>query len=307
MEQKISRKYKDRLFRFLFSEKEAALSLYNAVNGTSYENPELLDFITLGDAIYMGMKNDIAFVVLPDLNLYEQESSVNPNMPLRGLFYLAREYEKIVERSGINVFSHSLQKLPTPKYVVFYNGTQKLPDETELRLSDAFEHPEEACLEVRARLCNINVGHNEALLKRCARLGDYAKFIACVREKMKSGSSASEAVDEAVEQCIREGILADILREHRAEVIGMVLSEWDSEKMRKLDREEGREEGRKEGRKEGREEGRKEGRKEGREETLLDAVHNLMQTLGKSAEETMDLMRVPVPERERLIRLLTEQ
>ena len=307
MEQKIIRTYKDRLFRFLFSEKAAALSLYNAVNGTAYEDPEQLDFVTLGDAIYMGMKNDIAFVLLPDLNLYEQESSVNPNMPLRGLFYLSREYEKLVEREQINVFSHSLQKLPTPKYVVFYNGTQKLPDDMELRLSDAFAHPEEACLEVRAKLYNINAGHNEALLSRCVRLGEYSRFVACVRKKLDEGMSASEAVDSAVEQCINEGILSDILREHRAEVIGMVLNEWDSEKMRKLDREEGRKEGREEGRKEGHEQGHKDGLREGREETLISVLRNLMRNLGKSAEEAMDLMSIPVLEREHLAKLLAEK
>ena len=58
-----NRNYKDTLFRKLFGEnRENALSLYNAVNGTHYTNAEDLEFTTLDDVVYMKMKNDVSFI-----------------------------------------------------------------------------------------------------------------------------------------------------------------------------------------------------------------------------------------------------
>ena len=81
-----NRKYKDTVFRMLFSDKENLLSLYNAINRTAYEDPEELEIVTLESAIYMGMKNDLAFIIDMNLLLYEHQSTYNPNIPLRDLF-----------------------------------------------------------------------------------------------------------------------------------------------------------------------------------------------------------------------------
>ena len=220
-----NRAYKDRLFRFIFSDRENALSLYNAINGTDYDDPDALTFVTPDDVIYMNMKNDLAFLLSPGMNLYEHQSSYNPNMLLRGLFYLARECEKYVERHSVNIYGGTLKKLPTPKYVVFYNGTQDTPDRTELRLSDAFDRPEEACIELKAVMYNINVERNPELVTRCRRLDDYVRFVGCVRRFLDSGMESREAVTAAVDKCISEGVMSDILRAHNAEVIGMVPNE----------------------------------------------------------------------------------
>lgn len=79
------RTYKDRVFRMLFSEKAQFLSLYNAMSGTAYDNPEKLVVTTLGNAVYMGMHNDVSYLVYDRLALYEHQATVNPNMPLRVL------------------------------------------------------------------------------------------------------------------------------------------------------------------------------------------------------------------------------
>lgn len=85
----VERNYKDTVFRMLFQEKAALLSLYNAVNKTSFTNVEDLEITTLENAVYMGMKNDVSCVFAFELSLYEHQSTVNPNMPLRDLFYVA--------------------------------------------------------------------------------------------------------------------------------------------------------------------------------------------------------------------------
>ena len=70
------RDYKDTLFRLLFRDRNRLLSLYNAVNGTSYNSPEDLTVVTLENAVYMNMKNDVAFLVDFQLNLYEHQSTL---------------------------------------------------------------------------------------------------------------------------------------------------------------------------------------------------------------------------------------
>ncbi len=249
----IQRKYKDRLFRMAFREKEHLLALYNAINGSTYEDPEALEIRTLEDVIYMGVKNDASFVLDDVLSLWEHQSSFNPNMPIRALSYFARLYQNYIQEHRVHVYSSRQQMLPFPQYIVFYNGTRRQPERMELRLSDAFirnEHiPEDRqpCLEVRAIMLNINWGCNRELMEHCRRLGEYSQCIATIREYEKQFENREEAVKKAVDQCIAEGLLADILLKNKAEVIALFLTEYDEQAQRELDREEAREEGRERG------------------------------------------------------------
>lgn len=133
-----NRQYKDTVFRMLFSEKENLLSLYNAVTGNAYQNADDLKIVTLENAIYMGMKNDLAFMLETNIYLYEHQSTLNPNIPLRDLIYIGIEYQQYVDDKSL--YSSRLQKIPAPKFMVFYNGTDAVDDRVELRLSNAYEH-----------------------------------------------------------------------------------------------------------------------------------------------------------------------
>lgn len=250
MQTKINRVFKDRLFRMAFQEKKDLLDLYNAVSGRQYTDPEELMITTLEDAIYIGMKNDISFLVSDVLNLYEHQSSFNPNMPIRGLGYFADTYRQLIDGNRLDVYGEKLIRLPLPQYIVFYNGTKEEPDRMELRLSDAFlcQNPEEeSCLECKAVMININYGMNRELMERCKRLKDYAVFVNRVRENEKQGLSLAEAVDQAVDSCIEEGILSDILEKNRAEVRNLILYEYDEQKHMEIVRDNAKEEGIEEG------------------------------------------------------------
>ena len=241
-----NREYKDRLFRAVFKEKRYLLDLYNAVNNTNYQDPEALQVNTLENIIYLSMKNDISFLISGTMNLYEHQSSYNPNMPIRGLMYFGKLYDKYITQNNINIFSSSLKKLPVPQYFIFYNGTKDEPDQTPLRLSDAFfpasiEKP--PCLECTATMLNINYGHNKALLEKCRRLEEYSLFVTTVRGHLKQGLELKTAVSTAVDECINRNILEDILTEQKSEVIQMVLETFNKEAYEKDIREEGREEG----------------------------------------------------------------
>ena len=169
-------KHKDVLFRMIFSDKKDLLELYNAVNDTDYQDMDALTITTLEDALYMGYKNDISFLFGEMLSLYEHQSTPNPNMPLRGLLYFARNYQAYIDRNHLDIYSSVLQRIPLPQYIVFYNGTQEMPERKILRLSDAFpKHPGKIpCLSCEASLLNINYGKNKKIMDRCRKLKEYA-------------------------------------------------------------------------------------------------------------------------------------
>ena len=236
-----NRNYKDTIFRMLFSDRKNLLSLYNAVSGAHYEDPEKLEIITLENAIYMGMKNDLAFIIDTDLFLYEHQSTYNPNMPLRDLFYISSEYQKLVDKRSL--YSSVLQKIPAPQFIVFYNGTEKEKDSWVNHLSEAFENLSGAPkLELEVLTININEGHNTELMEQCQTLREYAQYVACVRRYAKK-FELNEAVKLAVDECIRNNILSEFLRANKSEVISMSIFEYDKEeeerKLRKAEYEAG--------------------------------------------------------------------
>ena len=199
--------YRDTLFRSIFGTEEHKpwlLSLYNALNDSHYTNPDDLTLTTIEGVIYITMKNDISFLIDSQMTLVEHQSTFNPNMPLRGLFYFAERYQAYVTANGLNIHKSPLKKIPTPNYVVFYNGDRETEDRFTLSLSDAFEKPVDGkpALELHATVYNINAGHNESLNKKCNPLYDYCRFVNRVKDNRKRGFDegiAQGAHENAVE------------------------------------------------------------------------------------------------------------
>ena len=224
----INRSYKDRLFKIIFEDKKELLSLYNALTGKNYQNPDELEINTIDDVIYMHLKNDMSFILDDWQNLFEQQSTFNPNQPLRGFFYFADLYK--VKYFGKKIYSTRLLKIPTPQYIVFYNGTTNMPDKKELRLSDAFQQPTtQPDIEVVAHMLNINYGHNKELMERCRKLKEYAQFIDIIRHYLRENKqwSNEQAISKAIDDCIKNNILRDILQKERLRVMASILSEFD--------------------------------------------------------------------------------
>lgn len=249
-----NREYKAGLFAFIFHRKEDLLSLYNAVNGSDYTDPDELEIYTMEGFIYMGMKNDLSFLIDSKLAVFEHQSSYNPNMPLRGYIYMADALKKYIALNQLDIYSSKRLEIPALRYYVFYNGTRKMEDETTLYLTDSMkgEDAEEiSCAQFKAHMININKGHSPKIMEKCPLLYEYSYFVAAVREKIDRETSLMEAIDRAVSECIRKGILADILRAHRAEVTDMLLKEYDEEFHisceKKISYEDGYEDGMKQG------------------------------------------------------------
>ena len=212
-----NRKYKDTVFKMLFSDKYRLLELYNAVSGRHYVNPDELQIVTLENAVYMGMKNDMAFLLDTGIYLYEHQSTINPNMPLRDLFYISSEYNGFVDMKSL--YTSTVQKLSAPNFVVFYNGEEAMEDRCEYRLSGAFEPKvDNPALELIVTVLNVNYGRNPVLMEQCRTLADYAQYVALVRKYKAELGSLEAAVRRAVDECIRNDVLADFLRKNRAQI-----------------------------------------------------------------------------------------
>ena len=236
-----NRKYKDTVFRRLYSDKRRLLELYNAINETVYSDPEALEIVTLENAVYMNMKNDLAFLMAFSLNIYEHQSTNNPNMPLRDLIYVAKEYQKLIDNRRF--YSSKKIYIPAPCFVMLYNGVEDLPDRFELKLSDLYNpavaEPE---LELKVTVYNINYGHNRELMERCSSLREYALYVEKVRSYNKI-MSIKEAIIYAIDECINEGILKEFLIAQQKEVIAMSIYEYDEEGVLAMLAEEYREDG----------------------------------------------------------------
>ena len=255
MSEKVNEKYKDRLFTFIFGRNENkkwTLSLYNAINNTQYTDEDDIEITTMSDTVYMGMKNDVSCIVSDTISLYEQQSTYNPNMPVRQLMYLGRQYDRYIEETGKNIYSSKQLHLPVPKLVTFYNGPYDVEDSL-LKLSDSFpDRAGESDVQVNVRLINISRRKNMALLNKCNPLNEYSWFVETVREKKKTLNITIEAaIDLTIDEMPKNYEIRRFLMQNRAEVKNMCLTEYNEaetlEKFKKEYIEEGREEGIKEG------------------------------------------------------------
>lgn len=207
------------------------LSLYNALNDTCYTNLDDLEITTMDNALYMSMKNDVSCIISNNLALFEQQSTWNPNMPLRGFMYFADLYNKYISTGSFGIYRDKLVKLPTPQYYVFYNGDRDMPDKQLLKLSDAFiEPPREGCFEWTATILNINYGHNKKLLSNCKTLSDYGILIKTINDYKQKYNDINAAIENAIDYCIEHDVLKDFLLERKTEAMHTLLTEYDEKK-----------------------------------------------------------------------------
>ena len=274
----VNRQFKSSIFAMLYSDKKELLELYNAVNGTRYTDPELLTVNTLENAIYVGIKNDLSFLIVSRLYLYEHQSTVNPNLP--------------------------------PRFLIFYNGRKEQPDIQVLKLSELFALPEEhPALELEAVMLNINKGHNQKLMETCRSLRDYAEYTDRVRRYAKE-MELRKAVERAVTECIEEGILEEFLKKNRAEVIHVSIYEYDAEKHMWQEKEESWEDGHRLGLEEGHRRGVEEGRRFGLEKGRLFGREEILKEFRRKLEKGLTLVEIAdmlEEEEETVKRLIKEE
>ena len=302
-----TKNYKDTVFKLLFNNKLYLLELYNAINGTSYTNPDDLEITTLEGETFLKMKNDLSFIIDFELNLYEHQASKCPNIPLRDLYYVAATYRKMIPQE--KTYSSNAIKIPAPRFYMFYNGTSELEDTVTYRLSELFQRPvDDPSIELIVTCLNVNEGHNKELMEACRALNGYSIFVAKVRKYREEGilkynsshttplniladssdimkTIVAAAVEKAIAECIEEGVLKDFFNEYREEVSTVAILEYSSERHLQYEKEDsynaGYDTGYDSGSKDGHSAGIKDTtelfswlEKQGREADIHKAIHN---------------------------------
>ena len=271
-----NKEYKDRLFNFMFGReenKEWTLSLYNAVNGSSYTNPDDIQINTIREILYLGMRNDVSFLISGDLNLYEQQSTYNPNMPVRLLQYAGHLFERYMTENKLNKYGSTLLELPVPRLVVFYNGRQEQPEEQILRLSDSFPKDAVSDIEVNVRMINVNRGQNTRTLEECRPLYEYSWIIQKIRDNKNEEKDIEEAIDKVISELPNDFIVKSFLEAHRSEVKGMLATEYKEEEVRELFV------------------------KEGEEKNIKKTIEKLKNKMHMTIDQALDFLEIPQVER----------
>ena len=239
-----NREYKSDVFSMLLEDPNNALQLYNALNESNYTDPGMVEIRTLDKGVSLSVRNDSAFVLDSNLSIYEHQSSVCPNMPVRCLIYFSNIIEKIVK--GHNIYGKTLVKLPTPRFAVFYNGAENQSEQYDLRLSDAFVHKvEKPEIELTCRVYNLNKGHNQKRLEACPFLNEYMIFVDYVRayHAEQEYENLELAINLAIDRCIMENVLRNFLKEHRSEVVKVTQLDYTFDRQIELEREDAKREG----------------------------------------------------------------
>lgn len=251
-----NKEYKSDVFSMLLQDKKRAMEIYNAINGTDYDDPELVEMTTLDDKSFsLTVRNDASFILDANLSLYEHQSTYCPNMPLRDLLYFASIIQKQIKAQKRDIYGGRILKIPVPHFIVFYNGKEDAPDQYDLRLSDAFEketkNPE---IELVCHVYNINNGKNVPLLSKCQTLREYMYFVDMVRKNNEISGNLEDAIEKAINQCMEENVLRDFLAQHREEVMHVMTLDYTFERRLEMQRAEAIEDGERIGKEIGKEE-----------------------------------------------------
>ena len=291
--------YKSNVFALLMEEKDYAAEVYNVLNGSSY-TADMLEIKKHNSGVILSVRNDASFLVDSYLNLYEHQSTYCPNMPLRFMIYFAAIIQDIIAENEYDLYGRKKIMLPTPKFVVFYNGLQKRPEKEIMRLSDAFEKKEDLYqLELECEVYNINPGSNESVVNSSSVLHGYRTFVETTRAYIEEGIEIEKAVSMSVDKCISQGILSDFFRNRRREIEKVAALDFTFERREKLIARDNYEDGRSAGIEEGRRAGKREGKREGIEEGIkLKEMELIVKKVkkGMNLEEIADILEKPSEE-----------
>ena len=240
---KVKNNYKDNTFCALFSEKRNLIELYNALSGSSFDMDTPVEIVTLDNTFFGDRENDLSFIIDNRwIVLAEQQSTLCPNIPLRMLVYVARQYENLV--FSRDIYSRKLVKIPTPELYVFYNGPQDAPVEQEMKLSDAFmAECDKIAIEVTVKFINVNYEKGAEILKGCKTMKGYSLLLHMIREECEATGELKTAIENCIRKCVEEGIIADFLKEHGGEVMSFLFEKLTREECEAIREADGFEEG----------------------------------------------------------------
>ena len=300
----INRKYKDSVFRTLFSDEDKLIELYNALFDTNYGPEANIEIVTLEDVVFRVLKNDVAFVMEDSfIVLAEHQSTICSNMPLRDLIYMSTMLQRMINTDEL--YRKKLLKIPRPTFIVFYDGKEDFPEYQEMKLSDAFlgDDDGEIALQLTVRVYNINSDKNNEILKKCETLKQYSLFVERVRALQDKGQLSASRITELISGCIDSGILPDFLRKYGTEMVEMLFRELTREEDMEISRLDGYDDGLEEGLRRGEAAGLKQGRAEGEAAGRTAAILELAKAMKSNGRPTTQIAAdtgLPLDEIEKL-------
>ena len=287
-----NRNFKSSVFSLMMQNKEKALNVYNVLGNSHFDNPEDVEIITTDGGISLSVRNDASFIIGTDMNFYEHQSTYNPNMPMRSLIYCTDAIDRRIKEKNENLYGHKQIKIPTPRFVVFYNGREKRPAVERMYLSSAYmgekKNPD---LELACTVYNLNAPENKELLEKSEVLYGYTFFVNRVNANKENGMELEQAIDEAIDTCTRENILKDFFGTYKNEVRRIMALDFTFERQIELTRmeyyQDGFAEGEAQGEARGETRGMERGKKDGQLQTLISQVVRKLRK-GKSVEQIAD-------------------
>ena len=266
------REYRSTTLSMMMQVPEYALDVYNAINGSNWTDPNLVEVILLENSFSLSVRNDSSFIINTELNFFEHQSTYNPNMPLRSIIYFANMLKRLYKKYDWDFYSSPLISLPTPKFVVLYNGNTKRPEVEIQRLSDHFEKQDlEPQIELIVTVYNINPGFNENLRKTSKVITGYCTFVEKVKA-LRETMELEEALDCSFDYCINNDIMSDFFREKRGDIKEMIQFDYSAERRAEL--------------------AAKDGFKRGEESATITHITNLMNNTKCSLEEACNSLGI---------------
>ena len=281
-----NRNFKSSVFSLMMQDKVKALNVYNVLGNSHFDNPEDVEIITTDGGISLSVRNDASFIIGTDMNFYEHQSTYNPNMPMRSLIYCTDAIDRRIKEKNENLYGHKQIKIPTPRFVVFYNGREKRPAVERMYLSSAYmgekKNPD---LELACTVYNLNAPENKELLEKSEVLYGYTFFVNRVNANKENGMELEQAIDEAIDACTRENILKDFFGTYKNEVRRIMALDFTFERQIELTRMEYYQDGFSEG--------ETHGEKNGQLQTLISLTVRKLRK-GKSVEQIADELEADI-------------
>ena len=238
----MKRSVKDSVFTYLFKQPEYTRQLYLALHPEDTDVKES-DFklVTLENVLTTGFYNDLGIQVRNRLILLvEAQSTFSVNIALRMLLYLAGTYKEYIEEQKLDLYGSHPVEIPRPELYVVYTGDRKEIPEA-LHLSGLYQGAGSAEVEVKV-LRDDGTGDI---------LDQYVRFCKIADEQREKYGLTQQAIDETIRICIAENVLAPFLASRQKEVLEIMVTLFDQEKIAEIHdynvakaaRQEGREEG----------------------------------------------------------------
>lgn len=287
--------YKDAVFRKYFMDKTRILSLYKAVTGDNDLTENDIELKTLDSTYDNGKKNDVAFLCKNQLiMMFEHQSTINENMPVRFLLYLAEYYNKMTKSD--DRYRKKRINLPEPQCYIFYNGKEDTEPERVMNLAEAFPKGKSEWLNLKAVAYDINYDKGCRLFADCKELMEYSLFVKKVEEYVSEGNLTTEqAVCKAVNYCIDHDVMKEFMIEHREEVANMFTEEFDYDRALEIATEEAKEEGLAKGMAQGLTQGMTQGRIKAVRDMIMAGLTSLkaVRDSGLYTEQELSLIDAP--------------